>query len=430
MEGSPSTILLVIFLILLNGFFTSAETAIISINKTKISLLADVGNKKAILLLKLLDNPSDFLATIQIGITFTGFFASTVATLSISLQLSEILAKYIPYSTPIAFIIIISVVCYFSLLFGQLIPKRIALNNSEKIALGTLYPIIIISKTTKPFVWILSTSASLILNTFSIKNDKSNEKISREELKTVVQMGKKHGAINDVESGMIDSIIKFDNTVAKAIMTPRTETFSLEANIKISEYIDKILYENYSRIPIYEDDIDNIVGILYMKDLFSNIVKYGIDNVYIKDIMRDPCFVPETNTIQDVFKKLKESKNYMALLIDEYGGFSGIITFEDLVEEVVGEISDEFDDDDDEIEIITENQFIVSGLVSITKINETLNLNLKSDSTDTIGGLFLEHLGTVPKNKTNAEVKIENTKLKLINMDDKRIERLMITLID
>ncbi len=426
MDGSPSgSFILIFLLILINAFFASAEMAIVSLNKTKLNLLADERNKKALLLQKILKDPNNFLSTIQVGITFAGFFASASAATSISVGFSDTLSGFgIPYSDKIALVVITLLISYLTLVLGELVPKRIALQNSEKVAMFSIKAIVLIAKFTKPFVWFLSCSTNLIMKLFGIKTDGMEDQVSREEIRSLIEIGQEQGAINKIEREMIDGIIEFDDTMAKEIMTPRTEAYLLEVNDSIKDNISYILSESFSRIPVYDKDFDNIVGVLYMKDIFASIVEKGIDNISIKDIMKKPYFVPETNSIDNLFRELQTNRNHMAILIDEYGGFSGIVTIEDIIEEVMGEICDEYDDEQPEIEKVDEENYIVSGLLTLSDLNDFLNLSLDSEVADTIGGLFLETFGTFPKDTNNHQVQIDNVTLKLLALDDRRIDKI------
>jgi len=427
MEGSPgSSFILILILIVINAFFASAEMAIVSLNKTKINILAEEGNKKAKLLKNVLKDPNKFLSTIQVGITFAGFFASASAATSISYGFANVLKEAnVPYAESIALVLTTVAISYITLVLGELVPKRIALQNSEKLAMSSIKPIIIISKVTKPFVWFLSFSTNLILKILRVNTEGIEEQISREEIRSLIEMGEENGAINQSEREMIDGIIEFDDTTAKKIMTPRTETFLLNVNDNIRDCIKDILNENFSRIPVYEDEIDNIIGILHMKDLFANIVEKGIDNVKIRDLLIEPSFFIETKNIDDLFKELKEKKSYIAILIDEYGGFSGIVTMEDIIEEVMGEILDEYDDNLG-IEKIDDYNYIVSGLITLNDINDYLDIDLESEVADTIAGLFIEKLGEIPTTTKNCEIKLNNLKLKLLKLDDKRLDKIQI----
>ncbi len=429
MEGSPgSSFILILILIVINAFFASAEMAIVSLNKTKINMLAEEGNKKAKLLKKVLKDPNKFLSTIQVGITFAGFFASASAATSISYSFANFLKSVnIPYSESVALVLTTLAISYITLVLGELVPKRIALQNSEKLAMSYIKPINFISKVAKPFVWFLSFSTNIILKICRVNTEGIEEQISREEIRSLIEMGEENGAINQSEREMIDGIIEFDDTTAKKIMTPRTETFLLDVNDSIRDCIKDILDENFSRIPVYENEIDNIIGILHMKDLFASIVEKGIDNVKIRDLLIEPCFFIETKNIDDLFKELKEKKSYIAILIDEYGGFSGIVTMEDIIEEVMGEILDEYDDNLD-IEKIDDNNYIVSGLMSLNDINNYLDIELESEVADTIAGLFIEKLGEIPTSTKDCEIKFDNLKLKLLKLDDKRIDRIQIVI--
>ena len=427
MEGSPgSSFILILILIVINAFFASAEMAIVSLNKTKINMLAEEGNKKAKLLKNVLKDPNNFLSTIQVGITFAGFFASASAATSISYGFANFLKGVnIPYAESIALVLTTIAISYITLVLGELVPKRIALQKSEKLAMSAIKPIIFISKVTKPFVWFLSFSTNVILKICRVNTEGIEEQISREEIRSLIEMGEENGAINQSEREMIDGIIEFDDTTAKKIMTPRTETFLLDVNDSIRDCIKDILDENFSRIPVYENEIDNIIGILHMKDLFTSIVEKGIDNVEIRDLLIEPCFFIETKNIDDLFKELKEKKSYIAILIDEYGGFSGIVTMEDIIEEVMGEILDEYDDNLD-VEKIDDYNYIVSGLMTLDDINNYLDIELESEVADTIAGLFIEKLGEIPTSTKDCEIKFDNLKLKLLKLDDKRIDRIQI----
>mgnify|MGYP003877707629 CR=1 FL=1 len=429
METSPgSSFILIFILVLVNAFFASAEMAIVSLNKTKINILAEEGNKKAILLRDILKEPNKLLSTIQVGITFAGFFASASAATSISVGFAEVLNKFkVPYSDDIALVVTTLIISYLTLVLGELVPKRIALQNAEKVAMFAIKIILFISKLTKPFVWFLSFSTNLIMKIFGFKNEGIEEQISREEIRSLIEIGEENGAINEAERDMIDGIIEFDDTTAKMIMTPRTETFLLDVNENLKDCINKILEENFSRIPIYEDEIDNIIGILHMKDLFASIIEKGIDNVNIRDLIKEPCFFIETQSIDELFKKLKEKKSYMAILIDEYGGFSGIVTMEDIIEEVMGEILDEYDDSVD-FEKIDDNNYIISGLMNLSDLNDYLDIELESEDADTIAGFFIEKLGEIPTDTKNCEVVSGNVKLKLLKLDDKRIDKIHLML--
>ncbi|MDF2674227.1 MAG: hypothetical protein K0R09_2495 [Clostridiales bacterium] len=429
MDGSPGNVtlelLLILVLVLINAFFAASEMAIVSSNKTKLALLAEDGNEKAQLILKLLTEPSRFLSTIQIGITLAGFFASASAATSISDYFSVFLDKFnIPGSNRISVIVITILIAYITLVFGELFPKRIALQKSEELSMLVIKPIIFISKITKPFVKLLTFSTNILVKIFGFSLENLEEKISEEEIRSMIEVGEENGVINEIEKNMIDGIFEFDDTLAKEIMTPRTSVFALDITTPVEELIDQVLEEQYSRIPVYENDIDNVIGVLYMKDLFVHL--RNKDSMKIRDMLRPAYFVPETKNIDALFKELQHTNNHMAILIDEYGGFSGIATIEDLIEEIMGNIFDEYDEKDDGIKKIDSNTYIVDGLTSIDDINELLHLELPSDDFDTIGGFVITLLGSIPKEDENNIIEYENIVFKIEKLTEKRIEKLKI----
>lgn len=422
-----SQLILILILTLLNAFFSSAEMAIVSLNKNKIKVLAEGGDKNAQLLEKLMEEPTKFLSTIQVGITFAGFFSSASAAIGLSESFALFLSKYnIPYAKKISLIVITIVLSYVTLVFGELYPKRIALQKSEQIAMFSVRPIIYVSKVTLPFIKLLSISTNILIKLTGMDIENLEEKVSKEEIKSLVEVGQEHGVINETEKEMINSIFEFDDKLADKVMTPRTEVYLININTPLNEYLDELLEEKYSRIPVYEDDIDNVIGVLYMKDFIVQARKHGFENVNIREILHSPYFVPETKNIDQLFKELKNSKKHMAILIDEYGGFSGIVTIEDLIEEVMGDIDDEYDDDEPYINKIDSNTFIVNGLLSIDDLNNNLDLNLVSDDCETISGFLINYIGRIPKDSEEKIIEYENIIFKIEEVKEKRIEKIKI----
>ena len=310
--------IVIIVLTGINAFFSSAEMAIVSINRNKLKILVEEGNKKAIMLENLMKEPSKFLSTIQVGITLAGFFASASAATGLSQYLSIYLGKLkIPYSSHISMILITFLLSYITLVFGELIPKRIALRSSEKTALASVGIIVMVSKIFSPFVKFLTFSTNIILTALKMKEDNIEEKVSKEELRSLVEVGREHGIINEVEKEMIENIIEFDEKVAREIMIPRTKVFLIDKNISVDELFEKKEVEVYSRIPVYEDEADNIVGILFMKDLMIEAYRKGFQNVKLTEIMQEAYFVPETKNVNELFNEMQAEKKHIAILIDE-----------------------------------------------------------------------------------------------------------------
>ena len=422
-----SQFILILVLTLLNAFFASAEMAIVSVNRNRIKMLADDGNKKASLLVDLLEEPNKFLSTIQVGITLAGFFSSASAATGISEVIGASLSQLgIPYAQSISLVVITIILSYVTLVFGELVPKRIALQKSEQMAMLSVRPIVFVFKFAKPFVKLLSLSTNVLLRVIGMSDTDLEEKVSREEIKSLVDAGEEYGVINQIEKEMINSIFDFDDKLAKEVMTPRTEVYMI--NIKLPLSIEELLEENYSRIPVYEGDMDNIIGILYLKDFLHEAYQVGFENVGIKKLLHRPYFVPECKNIDQLFKELQKSKRHLAVLIDEYGGFSGIVTIEDLIEEVMGDINDEYDDDDPVIRKIDNDTYIVNGLISIKELNDKLQLNLdeETEDYDTLGGFLINQIDYIPSETEECMVEYENLVFKIECVKDKRIEMVKI----
>ncbi|ERK28976.1 hemolysin family protein [Clostridium intestinale] len=429
-EGSVTTqLVLIVILTLINAFFASAEMAIVSINKNKIRHLAEEGNKKAKLLENLMNEPSNFLSTIQVGITLAGFFASASAATGVSGQLAKLLDSLsVPYSSNVAQIVVTILLSYVTLVFGELFPKRIALKKAEAIAMFSIKPIIFISKIALPYVKLLSGSTNLLLRITKLNDDDLEEKVSKEEIRSLIEVGQEHGVINETEKDMIESIFEFDDTISKEIMTPRTDVYLLNIDTPIEETIDELLEERFSRIPVYEDDIDNIIGILYMKDFIVQARKVGFENINIREILHQPYFVPETKNIDILFRELQANKKTMAILIDEYGGFSGILTIEDLIEEVMGNINDEDDHEEPHIEKLDNKTYVANGLLSLDDLADSLHMELEDGYTDTLGGFLINLLGSIPKDGETYNLTYENVTFNIEEVKEKRITKVRISL--
>ena len=431
MDPDPSMslavqLLFLALLILINAFFASAEMAIVSVNKNKIKVLAQEGKKKAKLLLKLYEEPNKFLSTIQVAITLAGFLSSAVAATSMSDDIAVFLSKFgIPYETQVAVVLVTLVLSFITLVFGELYPKRMALQYSERIALFCVKPIIFISKMSKPFVWLLSASVAFLLRVTGVKDTNIEEQYSEEEIRSLLEVGQETGLIKETGKEMITSIFEFDDKLAYEVMTPRTDVYMININDSLSDYVDELLEERFARVPVYEKDSDNIIGILYMKDFMIEARKHGFENVDIKSLLRKPYFVPESKNIDDLFRELQQSKVHIAILIDEYGGFSGIVTIEDLIEEVMGNIDDEYDDSEAKLEKLDENTYLIDGQYYIDDLNDELLLNLESEEHETIGGLIIDLLGEIPDEDETEEriVELENCTFKIESVKDRRIDK-------
>lgn len=431
-DPSPSStplavqIIFLLVLILINAFFALAEMAIVSVNKNKIKVLAQDGNKKAIALQKLLDEPNKFLSTIQVAITLAGFLSSASAAVALSDDLGAFLAKFgIPYSNQISVVLVTMLLSYVTLVLGELYPKRIALQHSEPIAMAVVKPLSIISKITKPFVWFISASVNVVLRLTRQSVDVEDEEFSEDEVMSMLEVGQETGVLKEEGKKMINAIFDFDDKLAYEIMTPRTDVFLIDVNDTPDEYLEELMELKYSRIPVYDDDLDNIIGILHIKDYFMKAKDDGYDGVDIRSILRKPYFVPESKNIDSLFRDLQRTRNNIAILIDEYGGFSGIVTMEDIIEEIVGEIEDEYDEEEAEIEKIDGRTYIISGFTSLDDINEEIGTELESENSETIGGFLIDILGEIPDDDEREQrvIEYENLVFKILSVKERRIEK-------
>ncbi len=414
------------FLILLNGFFTAVEIALISLNKNRISTLVQEGNRSARYLEKIMVDPSKYLSAIQVGITFATLLSSASAATGVAPYLSRFLVG-IPYAKEISIVVITVLLAYMILVFGELFPKRFAIQNAEQIAILSARPLLFIYQIALPFIKLLSFSIQLIVRLTGLDEQQEREKkVSREEIRLLAQAGQADGTINAKEFEMINGVIELDNKIAREIMTPRTATFTLDVNTPPEQLADLLVNGKYSRIPVYQDDSDKIIGILHIKDYFAAARKKGFDNVEILDLLREPYFVPETKYIDDLLRELQSTQHHLAITIDEYGGFSGIVTIEDLLEEIVGEIDDEYDEIEEELIQLDENLFLASGTLSIDDFNDHFQTNIYVPNIDTISGFILDRIGRIPDSRDRAAIEYDHILFIVESVKDHRIEKIRI----
>ena len=415
-------VLVLIILILLNAFFAATEMAFVSINDAKVEKEAKNGNKKAKQIYKMLKEPSKFLATIQIGITLAGFLSSAFASESFADDLAPILNDLMPLGistwNTISIVLITIILSYFTLVFGELVPKRIAMKNYEKIAYASIGVIRTISVITAPFVRFLTFSTNVISKFFGV-SAQDEEVVTEEEIRMMVDVGEEKGAIEEAERELINNVFEFNDKVVSEVMIHRTEIFAVDIKNNISDILSQIDDLKYSRIPVYDESIDDIKGVLYTKDLIKVLKKQK--DVKVKTIMREAYFVSENKPINDLFKELQKNKMQMAIVLDEYGGTSGIITMEDIIEELVGNIFDEYDDVELDYEKIDDNTFIINGNVSIYDVKKILEVDLPEGDYDTLSGYLIENLGRIPEDSEKPVIETEKVTYKIEEYEDKRI---------
>ena len=419
-------IFLLVVLIAVNAYFAAAEMAIVSVNKNRIRTIAQEGNRKAEALLKLIDDPNKFLSAIQVVITLAGFLTSAEAAVSFSDDMGVFLESFgIPYGQEISVVIVTLILSFFTLVFGELFPKRLAMLHADAIAMGVVKPILFISAVFKPFVWLLSITVTIMLKICRQRTDVTYVEYSEDDIVSMLEAGQESGELKEEGKKMITGVFAFDDMLAYEVMTPRTDVFSIDINAPTEEYIDELMELRYSRIPVYEDDSDNIIGILYIKDYLIKAREDGFDNVDFRSILRKPYFVPETKKIDSLFFELQTTKQHIAILIDEYGGFSGIVTMEDIIEEVMGDIDDEYDKEEPEIQKIDDMTYVMDGRMDLDDIDEEIGINLESDNSETIGGFIIDILGEIPdENDVGKEIDFENYRFRIDSIRERRIEQI------
>lgn len=422
---------MLLFFTLMNAFFAAAEMAVVSVNKNRIHLLAEDGNKKAKVIEGLFDDSTRFLSTIQVAITFAGFYSSASAASNIAPILGTWLTEQgIPYGTQIAGNGVTLLLMFFNLVFGELVPKRIALQKAEGICMWTVMPIHYISIILSPFIKLLSLSTRGVLRLLGMATEDEEEAVTKEEIKALMKQGAEAGTFDDEERKMVDSVIDFNNRSAKEIRVPRRDVICLDINDLFEDVIDELLASRHNRIPVYDDDIDNIIGVLHMKDvalaLRQNIAPKDIP---LRRFLREPFFVPEMKATNVLFQSLQHAHQHMAILIDEHGGFSGIVTVEDLVESIVGDIDEEYDIVEPEIVPLGNDEYLLDGGLLLNDFNKTFESNLSSEDVDTMSGFVVELLGELPSEGAHEKVQYENYAFSTEEVRDNHIAKIRLKIL-
>lgn len=426
-------LLVLIVLIAINAFFAAAEMALISLNDTKIKVMADEGHKKAQQLEKLLSTPTEFLSTIQIGITLAGFMASAFASVSFNESLIALLSKWIPLPVDVlqtmTMVLITLLLSYISLVFGELVPKRIAMNHSEGIAFAVAGTLVLIAKLALPFVHLLTFSTKTVLRLIGINPDQQPEEVTEEEIRMMVDVGEEKGTIRETEKEMINNIFEFDNKVASDVMTHRTDVVGLLVSLDLEAVKAIILDQQYTRLPVYEDNIDHIVGLIHLKDILPYLDGRNEQPFSLTRLMRKPYFIPESKHLDELFFELQKNRTHFAVVIDEYGGTAGIVTIEDLIEEILGEIEDEYDEDEREITQIGALTYDVLGSVDLEELEEVAQLGLPLEDIedyDTLSGLLVAKWGRIPEDNETINITYQDIHFKVLKVQDKVITKVRI----
>lgn len=409
-------ILLLLLLTLLNAFFSASEMALVSLNRSRVEQKAAEGEKKYIRLIQVLENPNNFLSTIQVGITFISILSGA----SLANDLGAVFAKWLGNSTTAqtaGYWLALAMLTFVSIVLGELYPKRIAMNMKENLAVVTAPVIIFLGKIVSPFVWLLSAATNLISRITPMNFDDADEQMTRDEIEYILT--KSEQTLDAEEIEMLQGVFSLDELMAREVMVPRTDAFMVDIEDDTDTIMAAILKQNFSRIPVYDGDKDNIIGLIHTKKILSESFSNGFDNLNIRRIMQEPLFVPETIFVDDLLKSLRNTQNQMAILLDEYGGVAGLVTLEDLLEEIVGEIDDETDKTEIFVREIAENTYIVQGNMTLNDFNEYFDTELESDDVDTIAGYYLTGVGTIPSQEEKVTFEVDSKDHHLVLINDK-----------
>ena len=423
-----SDILVVVILTAINAFFAAAELAFVSINRQKMNTMAGEGDRKAKRVLKLLDNSDDFLATIQVAITLAGFFNSASASSNFVPYLEPLLGSISGWET-IATVVVTLVLAYITLVLGELYPKQIALQMPEQIARFTSGPIVMVKAVSRPFVWLLSASTNILKKLSPIDFTQQEEKLTRDEMRQILAQSRGQGAIDPSEFTMMEGVLSLDTRLARELMVPRTDTLMIDLDDTLDENLELVLNSPFSRMPVYEGDKDNVIGVLHMNNVLKASKDVGFDALDFRTLVNEPLFVPSTIFIDDLLIEFRKKHTHMAILKDEYGGVEGIVTLEDLLEEIVGDIEDEYDEIQRLSRKVDEKNYSINGKMNLSKFNTLFNTELESSEVDTIGGYMIEEAGYFPDDDEKLCVrvgpyllttsKVESGRIRAIHVENK-----------
>ena len=422
-DGSPCiAIIIAVVLITINGILASAEIALVSLNKIRLKQKAESGDKKAQSLLDMKQNPSNFLSTIQIGITLAGLLSGAFAADSLAAPIVAWFSAFgisrlgLSILNVVAIVLITLVLTYFMMVFGELVPKRIAMTNPYKVGNRVISPVVGLSKAAQPLVHLLSVSTNAVLRLFGISSKDVDRPVTEEEVLLIMREGREQGTIEESEEHIVRNLFEFTDLLVEDAMIHRTEIEAIPVEASFLDVVTLISRTSHGKFPVFEENIDKIVGIVYSKDFISMypIKDKNASLPGVKDIMRPPFFVSESHSLVSLFGEMKKNKNYLAVVVDEYGGTSGIITMTDIIEEIVGDI------ENSEVELIqtcSEGGYLIDGRIKIKDLSEFLKINIDSDENNTLSGFMIESLGYVPAADQHPEVKVNQFTFRVKKMD-------------
>ncbi|MDO8689545.1 MAG: hemolysin family protein [Dehalococcoidia bacterium] len=431
MEINPVLELLLIGLLLLvNAFFAASEIAIISSKKVSIRKKAEDGDHAAQAVLRLFEGSSRFLATIQVGVTLVSFFVSAIAAIS-SVQLLGSFLASVPLdiissnSSFIALIVVTLLVAFATMVLGELVPKGLAIKHAESIALFVSRPVDMVARVASPLIAVLTFASDALV--FFLGGGRGHARIpfmTEDEIRAYVDVGEEEGALEADEANMIYGILDLEKKRVHEIMVPRTDMVALPVDASFKDALDVVIKHGYSRIPLYQQSLDNVVGILYAKDMLTQLAS-GVPPPPIQKLAKEPLYIPESKRIDELLQELQERRVHMAVVVDEYGGTAGLVTIEDLLEEIVGEIQDEYDREEPQIERVNDSEAILDGRVSIDDLNQLFDQDIDAEEFDTVGGLVIHQLGKMPS--LGDSVEMGGISLQVLATVGRRIKKVKVT---
>ncbi len=421
----------VVFLVLLNGFFVAAEFSLVTVRQTRITELVDQGNATAETVQKALENPDRVIAATQLGITLASLGLGWIGEPALS-HLIEPIIELFPIelrpglshslSSGLAF----TIITFLHVVVGELAPKSIALQNPEGTSMVVARPTLWSERLFKPFIWALNGTGNALLRLVGVQPASGHELVhSVEELKMVITASTEVGVVAQQESELLYAIFEFGDLLVRQVMIPRTEIIAVEADLPLEQITPLITESTYTKFPVYDDNLDDILGIVHVKDLLHRMQEPGWQNSTARSLVREPLYVPETLPVSALLRQLRDERQHIAIVLDEFGGTGGLVTLEDLVEEILGEVSDPFDRFTPEIETLPDGSIMIDGLTLIEDVNKHLDLDLSDPAYDTIAGFTLGKMGRIPK--LNDSVEYNNVRIQVAEMDGMRIDRLKLT---
>jgi len=423
-------VLIVFFFILTNAFFVIAEYALVTVRKTRLEELDQQGNRAAWWAKRALSDPVRLIATVQLGVTLSGLALGWIGEPALADLLDQLFGNILPsvekrLASGLASGLAFGVITFLLVVFGELVPKAVALRYAEQAALVLAAPLVYLQKVFQPFVWILNGSANFLLNFLGIRAGNQQESaLSVEELRMMIAASTEQGVFQEEQGEMVEAIFDLGQQLVRQVMIPRTEMVAVEAETTLPQIIQLTSESGYTKFPVYDDSLDQIIGIVHLKDLLPAVLSPERQDLTARMLAREALFVPETLTVRDLLKRFRTARQHIAIVMDEFGGTGGLVTLEDLMEEIVGEVSDPFDRTAPAFIVQPDGSILIDGMTLIEDVNERLGLDLSDPHYDTIAGFVLGKLGRIPQ--VNDTVESNGVRIRVDAMDGLRVARLVL----